>query len=76
MIERVDDTTDWYISRSHAVRALGYLSADLAQRGLLPADYELPDLLDVFERGLVACVEPDDRSPVDARMVAPAEEQS
>lgn len=67
MSERGDDATDWYISRSHAVRALGYLSADLAVRGLLPADYELPDMLVVFERGLVASVEPDDRSPVDAR---------
>lgn len=65
----IDEATDWYISRAHAVRALGYLGATLAEDGDLDPDFEQPKLLDVFENGLNATVEDDDLSPVDARAV-------
>lgn len=65
----IDEATDWYISRAHVVRALGYLGATLAEDGDLDPDFEQPKLLDVFENGLNATVEDDDLSPVDARAV-------
>jgi len=62
-----DTATDWYISRAHAVRALGYLGAEIAERGYLPEGFEQPLLLEIYEQGLNATVEDDDRSPVDER---------
>jgi hypothetical protein len=61
-----EPTTDWYISRTHSVKALGHLTADLAEQGYLQDDFEMPLMLDLWEKALIATVE-DGRSPLDER---------
>ena len=65
-----DEATEWYISRAHAVRALGYLGATLAEDGDLDPEFEQPKLLEVFADGLAKTISVHDYSPVDAKAVS------
>ena len=62
-----DQVTDWYVSSSHAVRALGYLGARLAEDGDLNPKFEKPKLLLIWGEALAATMKLDDHSPADAR---------
>ena len=56
----------WYVLDSHARRAIGYLSVALVKEGVLPGDFEIPRLLDLWGEALERTIEPDERSPVGA----------
>jgi hypothetical protein len=47
------------LSRAHAYRALGWLAAELIERGLLPLDFDDTQLVDLYEEALGATVDPD-----------------
>lgn len=64
-----DQTTGWYISDSHATRAVGYMGAAMVEKQWLVPDFIQPLLLALWGEALAATMQLDDLSPVDERMV-------
>jgi hypothetical protein len=56
--------SDWYVLGAHTRRAIGYLGAELAERGDLPPDFEQPQLLEIWGEALEATMDTDERSPI------------
>jgi hypothetical protein len=54
---------EWYVSGAHARRAVGYLSAALAERDALPENFPSPVLLDLWGDALLATELEDDYPP-------------
>jgi hypothetical protein len=76
-VREADTESEWYVSGAHARRALGYLGVELAERGDLPDDFEMPVLLDLWGDALTATVDLDDEvpSPVHAPVAEAATEE-
>jgi len=61
-----DSSSDWYVLGAHTRRAIGYLSVALVERGLVPANTELSQFLDLWGEALQATMEVNERSPIGA----------
>jgi hypothetical protein len=72
MMEQDVENGEWYVTGAHTRRAVGYLGAHLAEHGYLPDDFEQPQLLEIWAQALLATVEDDELSPIDARHLQPA----
>jgi hypothetical protein len=61
-----DATTElgWYVSDIHCRRAIGYLSAKLAEEGYLPADFQSPLLLKMWGEALQETMNVGEPSPI------------
>jgi hypothetical protein len=61
-----DSTSDigWYVSDVHCRRAIGYLSAELAEKGYLVPDFESPLLLEMWGEALSATMDVTEPSPI------------
>jgi hypothetical protein len=53
-----------YVLMTHCTRAIGYLSADLVERGYLPSDFESPLLLDMWGEALNKTLDLSEQSPI------------
>jgi hypothetical protein len=54
-----------YVLMTHCNRAIGYLSAELVERGYLPGDFESPLLLDMWGEALNKTLDLSEQSPLD-----------
>jgi hypothetical protein len=61
-----DTETDigWYVSDVHCTRAIGHLSAALAEGGFLPPDFQSPLLLEMWGEALAATMVTSEPSPI------------
>lgn len=65
-MEDSDSQTDigWYVSDVHCRRAIGYLSAKLAEDGHVPPNFESPKLLEMWGEALSATMDVNEPSPI------------
>jgi len=54
----------WYVSDVHCTRAIGHLSAALAEGGFLPPDFQSPLLLEMWGEALSATMNVNEPSPI------------
>src|SRR5262245_25530343 len=59
-----DDELGWYVSDVHCRRAIGYLSAALAESGYLRSDFQSPMLLDMWGEALTETMVVTEPSPL------------
>lgn len=61
-----DDTANigWYVSDTHCVRAIGYLSAKLVREGHLQPEFRSTLLLDLWGEALSETMNVDEPSPI------------
>jgi hypothetical protein len=65
---------EWYITGAHARRAIGYLGAELIERGHLQKDFDFAELPEIWGKALQATMSESDEdpSPIGAPVVSNA----